>query len=81
MRTNRRSNQRDVWSWLAAAVCGVLLVALQDGALATERVTLSLDGDWQIAKNSQAEPPSHYESVAPVPGLADMAEPAFEGVG
>jgi hypothetical protein len=45
------------------------------------RQVVSLDGTWQIAEGSLAEKPKLFDHQAPVPGLADMAAPAFEGVG
>ena len=45
------------------------------------RMVVSLDGTWQIAEGSMAEMPKTFAHTVPVPGLADMASPAFEGVG
>ncbi len=45
------------------------------------RRVVSLDGTWQIAEGSFAQPPARFEASVPVPGLVDMAQPAFEEVG
>jgi hypothetical protein len=45
------------------------------------RRLIRLDGSWQIAHGGMAEQPKTYSAQAPVPGLADMAQPAFEKVG
>jgi len=50
-------------------------------AAIADRTVLCLDGEWEIAQGGDATPPEKYEARAPVPGLADMAKPAFEGVG
>ncbi len=61
-----------ITAWAALAV-----TASAEGG----RKTVSLDGTWQIAEGSMAEVPRAFSHEAPVPGLADMAVPAFEGVG
>jgi beta-galactosidase len=45
------------------------------------RKVICLDGVWQIAEGTMNTPPKEYSAKGPVPGLADMAEPAFEQVG
>jgi hypothetical protein len=45
------------------------------------RKTISLDGTWQIAEGTMEDVPKSFDRGAPVPGLADMAAPAFEDVG
>ncbi len=47
------------------------------------RKTISLDGQWQIAQGDDKTVPkaSEFTRTVPVPGLADMAEPAFKDVG
>jgi hypothetical protein len=42
-----------------------------------DRQVISLNGEWQIAKTDSL-PPQSYASVAPVPGLVDLAVPALE---
>ncbi|MDB6113062.1 MAG: Beta-galactosidase [Lacunisphaera sp.] len=40
----------------------------------------SLNGLWEIAESSSAEPPPTYERTVPVPGLARLATPPFPGL-
>jgi len=44
------------------------------------RQTISLDGEWAIAKTG-GELPGEYASKVPVPGLADLAAPAIDTTG
>lgn len=67
-------------SRLSAAIIATSLAAFLVEAHA-ERITLPLDGEWQLARGADAEPPAAFPSVAPVPGLADMAAPPFADVG
>jgi hypothetical protein len=48
---------------------------------ASGRLVINLDGTWEIAQGSMDSIPDSFERKAPVPGLVDMAEPAFEEVG
>ncbi len=41
------------------------------------RVTLSLDGNWQVAEGTMDAAPAVFEHVAPVPGLVSLASPPF----
>jgi hypothetical protein len=50
-----------------------------DGA--GKRTTLRLDGTWDIAEGSMDAIPRAFDRRVPVPGLADLAEPAFLDVG
>ena len=45
------------------------------------RQTIDLDGDWKIAQGKMDAPPQLFDRKVPVPGLVDMALPAFEEVG
>ena len=45
--------------------------------VATPRVTLNLDGIWQIGEGGMDSPPATFERNVPVPGLVDMAQPPF----
>jgi beta-galactosidase len=56
-----------------------LLLALP---LCAQRVVLSLDGTWQVADSLTPEPPAPgaFTHRAPVPGLANLAEPPFPDV-
>src|SRR5487761_1964126 len=58
----------------------VLLVALA-GFAADGRRVLSLDGEWQIAEGRMDLIPTQFDHQVPVPGLVDMARPAFTEVG
>ena len=46
-----------------------------------DRQTLSLDGEWDIAQGTMDTPPAQFTSKVPVPGLVDLAQPAFTEVG
>jgi beta-galactosidase len=47
----------------------------------TPRVTLSLDGVWQIEESKSAdEPPQSYRHTVVVPGLVNLAKPGFKDV-
>ncbi len=81
MRTDPGRSRKQLGFWIRAAVCVAALAAFQNGARAADRVTISLDGEWQLARSADAAPPARYGAVAPVPGLADMAKPPFAGVG
>ena len=61
----------------AAIVCLWLAIG---SAGAQERREIPLDGTWQVAEGS-LEAPGAFDRQAPVPGLADMAQPAFSDVG
>ncbi len=52
-----------------------------DPGAAPPRRVLRLDGSWQIQQGSLEEIPEDFPSVVPVPGLVDMARPAFQDVG
>ena len=63
---------------------GILLGAGMTVAGAAEnplRRTLNLDGQWQIAEGGMDKAPEKFEHVVPVPGLVDLASPAFHDVG
>lgn len=45
------------------------------------RRTISLDGTWQIAEGGSNAPPAKFDHTVPVPGLVDLARPAFAQVG
>ena len=67
-------------SWLV--VCGMVFgtVALVQ-AQGQARKVISLDGVWQVAQGSMDATPTAFDHTVPVPGLLDMAKPAFEKVG
>ena len=45
------------------------------------REVISLDGEWQVGEGVLDAPPAKFDHMVPVPGLLDMAAPAFEEVG
>ncbi|MCF7707412.1 MAG: hypothetical protein K9N52_00740 [Verrucomicrobia bacterium] len=45
------------------------------------RMTVNLNGTWAVAQGGIEEPPDSFDREAPVPGLIDMARPAFDEVG
>jgi len=45
------------------------------------RQVISLDGTWEIAQGKDTEAPDAFGRKVPVPGLVDMAQPAFKEVG
>jgi len=62
-----------------AAIIGFSL--LPPGLAHAERVVQSLDGQWRIADGkTAAEMPVEFMHFAPVPGLANLAKPAFPDV-
>ena len=82
MQTPKKNNRNRKWFRLPAAFIVVaVLPAAFTAEVRAERATLSLDGEWDVAYSADATPPSSFASKAPVPGLADMAQPPFEDVG
>mgnify|MGYP001767451998 CR=1 FL=1 len=50
-------------------------------AQATPRLSISLDGEWRIAEGRAAERiPLTFDHTVPVPGLVNLAVPAFKDV-
>jgi len=45
------------------------------------RRIINLDGRWEIAEGSMDSVPRSFQHRVPVPGLVDMAKPAFDEVG
>jgi hypothetical protein len=59
----------------------VLIVALLPSVAAAERVTLPLNGTWQVGESVAPEPaPRSFPSTVVVPGLVHNATPAFPDV-
>lgn len=52
------------------------------GRAATEplRCVLSLDGTWQLAEGGTDQRPARFDRQVSVPGLVDLAQPAFAPV-
>jgi beta-galactosidase len=53
----------------------------QSAEKAQTRVEQSLDGTWQVAEGAMDVTPTAFDREVPVPGLVDMATPAFAEVG
>ena len=64
-------------------VCAVVLVACLTAAVGGQelRKTVNLDGQWEIAQGAMDRQPEQFEHRVVVPGLVDMARPAFAEVG
>lgn len=72
-----RSSLCLIGGWVVSMVFGA---SPAEGRLAG-RQTVSLDGEWQIADGkSPTEMPADYDHTVQVPGLANLAEPAFKDV-
>jgi beta-galactosidase len=69
---------------LYARVLLILILCLEFAPVnsrSEDRKTLSLDGGWDIAEGTMESPPVQFSAKVPVPGLVDMAQPAFTDVG
>jgi hypothetical protein len=73
---------------LTSAGCGIVAgLILTTSFLSTaaaepaNRRVISLDGAWEIAEGSMAGRPGRFDHKVAVPGLIDMAQPAFAEVG
>jgi beta-galactosidase/beta-glucuronidase len=68
---------------MAACVLAIALPVRSSAADDSQspRRLISLDGTWQIAEGSLDQQPQIFNRTVPVPGLADMAKPAFAEVG
>ncbi len=58
-------------------VCGV---SVRAGEIGPRRV-INLNGTWQVAEGTVDSIPERFDHTIPVPGLIDMAKPAFAEVG
>ncbi len=69
----------------ALAVAGIALLLVANAALCAEkgslRKVIKLDGTWEIAQGSMHSIPESFDRRVPVPGLVDLARPAFAEVG
>ena len=70
---------------LASIVLSLLVTPARTTWAAIEPVALrqviSLDGTWEIEQGGMQSPPPTFSHAIAVPGLADMAKPAFMDVG
>ena len=62
---------------LLYALIGMILTST---AIAS-RDTISLDGEWRVGQGSMENVPTVFEHKVKVPGVLDLAEPKFEGIG
>jgi len=64
-------------------VCSVSVRASEvtPHGVTTSRRVVDLDGTWQVAQGEMDVVPQQFSHTVPVPGLVDMAEPAFAEVG
>jgi len=66
--------------FLFAILFFIVFVSLPTRCLA-KRTVMSLDGEWQVEQGGMDAIPEQFTHRVVVPGLIDMAEPAFEQVG
>lgn len=66
---------------LTAATGLTLLAMTLPAAGAENRRVISLDGTWNTTDGPMGQSPEKFEHNVPVPGLVDMAKPAFQEVG
>jgi beta-galactosidase len=59
---------------------GALLLGglFPSSSLLAQRMTVPLDGTWQLAEGSADQQPSQFEHKVTVPGLVDLAVPAID---
>ncbi|MGA2034456.1 MAG: glycoside hydrolase family 2 TIM barrel-domain containing protein [Thermoguttaceae bacterium] len=76
-------NKQLVRRWYRVVLGATLAVAgaASTGAAEQGRRVISLDGQWQIAEGTAEAAPQRFEHSVAVPGLVDMARPAFAEVG
>ena len=63
------------------ALAGCSGPAQQEIPETSRRHIINLNGTWEVADGEMDSVPAVFEHKVPVPGLIDMAEPAFEEVG
>ena len=62
-------------------LCASVAVGLCGAPASAERITISLDGQWEIADSVQPEAiPERFDRKVPVPGLANLARPPFADI-
>ena len=69
---------------LLSVVLGLLIAVTVSAAQpqpSAARMVISLDGQWQIAEGAMGTMPETFDHTVAVPGLADLAVPAFAEVG
>ncbi len=71
-------SQRAIFWWMC---CCMAFCSLTASGQAAHRVTLSLDGTWDVEDSVAADAlPAAYRHTVPVPGLTHSAAPAFADV-
>ena len=65
---------------VVASVSMVCSVSVRAGEVGPRR-TIDLNGTWQVAEGMMNSIPERFDHTVPVPGLIDMAKPAFAEVG
>lgn len=78
MKSRCHLRPRCLRTWCVAFV--TVLIVAAPGAAQVRRV-IDLNGTWDIAQGAMDGFPQRFLHRVPVPGLADMAEPAFVEVG
>ncbi len=63
-----------VGAFLSISQCAI-------AANTSPRRAVDLNGTWQVAEGAMDSMPKQFEHTVPVPGLIDMAQPAFAEVG
>ena len=66
------------------AITIAVLASISQRAAAADsnpRRVIDLNGTWQVAEGTMDSMPKQFEHTVPVPGLIDMAQPAFAEVG
>ena len=62
-------------------IFGICCFCLCFTMLSQAQEPISLNGTWQIAQGSALTTPADFSATIPVPGLVDLATPAFSEVG
>ena len=78
--TSSPTGTRGARGWGRLAL-GAVAAALLVFPCRAERTTVSLDGTWQVEESvSGTDMPKQFTHKAPVPGMANLARPAFKDV-
>jgi beta-galactosidase len=74
---------RNISCWILLPLFSAFLRPGTDIGSISEKpgYVINLDGQWQVAEGSAETIPEKFDHLVPVPGLIDMAKPAFEEVG
>lgn len=67
--------------FLALAIFGSAGFAMANSKAVAPRKAILLDGTWQVEQGSLEQVPQSFTHKVVVPGLIDMAQPAFKEVG